>query len=339
MTNVLVAGVAGASLGTEIIKCLTHESSSNRYHTYVCDISDLAYGMFDKNVMRAFLVDESDYINEVLGICIKYNIHVVIPGGEKQLKLLSSSSDRFVENNVALAINNEHTTSFCLNKNITFSKLSELGINIPKSYADLSASLLNDLSYPCIIKPSCTSGGSDNVFVCNSESDLKLYYEYMKKNDIEAIVQEYLPHDRGGEFTVGILSNKDHSVINAIAMKRVFTNKLSIRSQERGVLISSGYSQGYIDRFPNVCDTCRKIATMFQSTGPINIQGRLVDDVFYPFEINPRLSASTYLRCMAGCNEVDIYLQNLLGNNITKIDNIRYGLYLRTFSERFVDKN
>lgn len=55
-----------------------------------------------------------------------------------------------------------------------------------------------------------------------------------------------------------------------------------------------------------------------------------------PFEINPRFSASTYLRAKAGFNEIDCYLENLINNQENFDYKLSYGYYLRSFEEVYV---
>ena len=119
-------------------------------------------------------------------------------------------------------------------------------------------------------------------------------------------------------------------------MRRVFDAKLSVSYRGRGGLISSGYSQGYIGDFTEICLQAERIALLIESAGPINIQGRLKNGVLLPFEINPRFSASTYLRAMAGFNEVDVLIKYILGIEAPARVNLQHGLYLRSLSEIFV---
>jgi carbamoyl-phosphate synthase large subunit len=142
-----------------------------------------------------------------------------------------------------------------------------------------------------------------------------------------------------GEFTVGVLSFPDGYLVGSIALKRLFNAKLSVLVKSEIGLISSGYSQGLIDDFPEVQATAERIAHLLGSVGPINVQGRLIDGCFLPFEINPRFSASTYLRALAGFNEVDIYLHYLATGSYSLAGSIRYGYYLRSLSETFVEKD
>ena len=107
-------------------------------------------------------------------------------------------------------------------------------------------------------------------------------------------------------------------------------------SRGRGGIISSGYSQGYIGDFPAIRAQAESIATAVGSRGAINIQGRLRNGELIPFEINPRLSASTYLRAMAGFNEVDVLLQHQAFDAQVTPTTLREGWYLRSLTERYV---
>ena len=77
---------------------------------------------------------------------------------------------------------------------------------------------------------------------------------------------------------------------------------------------------------------------MIQSRGPINIQGRVRDGVLMPFEINPRFSASAYLRALAGFNEIDILLSYLISGELSVSKSVKHGWYLRSLTETFVAK-
>jgi carbamoyl-phosphate synthase large subunit len=68
----------------------------------------------------------------------------------------------------------------------------------------------------------------------------------------------------------------------------------------------------------------------------VNIQGRLRHGTLVPFEINPRFSASTYLRAMAGFNEVDLLLRNAALGEDAPTWKLREGWYLRSLTERFI---
>jgi carbamoyl-phosphate synthase large subunit len=325
----MIAGIGGASLGTEIFKCLR---DPNTYTVFGCDISPLAYGHFQKGFDETFVVDRENYIESVLDICRARAVMCIIPGGEQPMRLLSAARDRLNSEGIRFAGNSQTVIDLFSDKAKSFVFLAEKGFDVPVSRTATCQDDLEGMVFPCIVKPARDSGGSSMVFWAENSSEACTYVNHLTACGMQALVQQYVPVDEG-EFTVGVLSLTDGTVFSSIALKRMFHTKLSRLWEARNGLISSGYSQGRIDEYPQVRETAQAIAIAAGSVGALNIQGRVQNGKFMPFEINPRFSASTYLRCMAGFNEVDIYLRNLLHGESPSVPTVRPGYYLRSLCE------
>jgi carbamoyl-phosphate synthase large subunit len=330
--RILIAGVGGASLGTEILKCLT---LAGRYRVFGCDISSFAYGHYQEGFERTFLVERFGYVESVLEVCREAAIDLIIPGGEEPLVLLTGASERVAAAGFRLAGNSPLVVNRFSDKQVTFKILAELGFQTPLTVTANKPDDLDDMIYPCIVKPSTGSGGSSFVFLAEGRDEALLYVSYLVKNGKAPIVQEYISADEG-EFTIGVLSLPDRQVVGSIALKRTFGSKLSVLLKTKAEVISSGYSQGLIDDFPALRADAERIAIAINSEGPLNIQGRVRNGTLVPFEINPRFSASTYLRAMAGFNEVDIFLQYVINGILSEPAALRSGYYLRSLDEVFV---
>jgi carbamoyl-phosphate synthase large subunit len=333
-TRVLIAGIGGASLGTEIHKCLI---LSGNYEVFGCDISPFAYGHYQEGFAQTFRLDRNSYIVSVQEICKRNKIRVVIPGGEEPMALLAPHSSIFEAVGTYIAGNSLEVISTCGNKQELFKHLQSVGLPMPLTIAIKHETEIGDFPYPCVIKPAIGTGGSRFVFLASSRNEALLYSRYVLENCEIALVQEYIPLSEG-EFTIGVLSLPDGRIVGSIAMQRLFHAKISVQVETKCGLISSGYSQGLIDEFPELRVQSEVIAKALNSIGPINIQARLRNGVLLPFEINPRFSASTYLRAKAGFNEIDIFLQYILCNKELFSPDIRPGYYLRSLSEIFVPK-
>jgi carbamoyl-phosphate synthase large subunit len=333
--RVIIAGIAGASLGTELFKCL---ALAKRYEIFGCDISPYAYGHYQKGFRKTFIVNENNYIDSVISVCKKNAIDFLVPGGEQPMVLLGKNENLLKDYGIQFVGNSADIIQNYSDKKITFRQLQKRGFEIPETLFITRLTKSIGIPLPCIIKPSTNSGGSNFVFLASTIEEAKLYLRYLKLNNRNALIQEYIPVTEG-EFTVGVLSMPDKTVAYSIALKKIFNSKLSIAQQNNIGLISSGYSQGYIDTFPTICSTAEKIAKSIGSRGPLNIQGRVRGGVFLPFEINPRFSASTYLRALAGLNEIDIFLQFLITGKLESIGPIQPGYYLRSFDEVVIEKN
>ena len=176
------------------------------------------------------------------------------------------------------------------------------------------------------------SGGSRFTFLAEDEKEARFFVKYVADRGSAVVLQEYIKAEVG-EFTVGVLSDPSGDVLGSIALKRQLDNRLSYQMKYDDRVISSGISQGYIDSFDQIRKQCEKLAKLIGSRWSLNIQGRVIDDTFIPFEINPRHSGTTYLRALAGFNEPDILLQYCLHNRLVVPKVIRPGYYLRSLSE------
>ena len=334
LIKVMIAGIGGASLGTEIYKSL---KLAKIYDVFGCDISATAYGMYEDGFLDTYHIASSNYARNVLDVCVDAGVKWLIAGGEQPMQLLGQETEMFAAANIHVVANSPDLISICSNKKLTFSKLAELGILIPKTIQIQSKSDLDYIGLPCIVKPSTGTGGSVSVFFAVSVEEAMVYAEFIKRNGSEPIAQEYIDIDEG-EFTIGVLSLPNQKTVGSIALKRELSAKLSVAYRGRGGIVSSGYSQGYIGEYPELCKQAEDIAKALNSAGPINIQARVRNGRLMPFEINPRFSASTYLRAMAGFNEVDIMLRYLALQIEPQKPLVQTGWYLRSLTEQYVSE-
>jgi len=330
--KVMIAGIGGASLGTEILKslCLVGD-----YEVYGCDISSTAYGLYESGFVKTFHIDSKNYVADVLSLCHESGIKYLVPGGERPMTLLGAASKEFSNFGIQLLANSAEVIALYSDKEASFKHLFNKGIPIPKTVAIYNKSDLDQVGLPCIIKPATGSGGSAAVFFAVSAEEAMVYAEFIGRTGSIAVAQEYID-DLEGEFTIGVLSLDDGNVIGSIALRRVLDAKLSVAYRGRGGLISSGYSQGHVDLYSALCHQAEKIAIAIGSRGPINVQGRVRDGILLPFEINPRFSASTYLRAMAGFNEVHSLIKFHEDGQIPLRPKVKAGWYLRSLTEKYI---
>lgn len=329
----MIAGIGGASLGTELLKALT---LAGRYTIFGCDISATAYGLYEEGFERSFIVDPDNYVASVIHACTETRTSWLIPGGERPTVLLGSETSRLTAAGIHLVANAPDVIRTYSDKALTFERLAAFGFAVPRTTAGIMNTDVADVGLPCIVKPATGSGGSAMVFFATSTAEVAAYADHIRRTGGTPIVQEYIPPDEG-EFTIGVLSLPNGEVAGSVALRRALDSKLSVATRAGGGLISSGYSQGYIADFPSIRSQAEAIARAIGSRGALNIQGRVRGGTLLPFEINPRLSASTYLRAMAGFNEVDLLIQNLAVAAPVSPAVVTEGWYLRSLTERFVD--
>lgn len=328
-TKVLIAGIGGASLGMEIAKAL---ALTGNYELYGCDICIRAYGMFSPLFKQVFAVDPSTYVTSVNNVCMETGCKIIIPGAEQPAVKLAAYPE-YLDGSIRLIGNDPNVVALCSDKLKLMQTLQKWHIPVPVTEEVTSFNSLEYAPMPCIIKPAQDTGGSAMVFFAENTVDAYAYAGIIRRSGRVPIIQEYMP-DYDNEYTISVLHHKDMTLAGSIAIRRTFDNKLSTLFKTDKGLVSTGYTNGYVRSFPEIRAQAENIAECLGSKGPLNIQGRVHNGKFMPFEINPRFSASTYLRALAGFNEVDIFIQNLLYSHKATFK-LTEGLFVRDLMVTF----
>jgi carbamoyl-phosphate synthase large subunit len=333
--RVMIAGIAGASLGTELLKCL---QLADRYVAFGCDISPLAYGHYCGGFAKTFVIDRHNYIDSVLEACRKAEVKFVIPGGEQPLQLLMAAQERLASEGIVVVGNNAAVVRDHSDKEKSFEILRRLGFRVPQTVGVTRSEDLAELAMPCVIKPATGSGGSSFVYLAATREEAWLLSRHLMTNGHRPLAQEYIGLEEG-EYSFGLVSLPSADVTFTATLKRTFDSKLSVHSRSPVGLLSSPWGQGLIEEFGPLRAQVEQMAAALGSTGPLSIQGRVRDGVLLPFEINPRFSGTDHLRAMAGFNRLDIFLQYLAYGTVEPPKPLRPGHYLLSLSEVYVGQS
>jgi carbamoyl-phosphate synthase large subunit len=324
--TVMVTGVGGGGLGEQIIKAL--RLGSRPYTIVGGDMNRRSCGL--KEVDYPYVLPPASdpaYLDAVLAVCRQHGVRILFPGSDIELEVVSRSRSRIDEQGIVLPINPPRVIETCLDKARTMAFLDDHGFCYPQYREVASVRDLTGINFlPAILKPVVGGGGSANIFLAQTRSELELFGRHLLELVPRFICQEYvgLPQD---EYTVGVLLDLEGNLINSIAVRRQILSGLSNRlkaanrtgREELGpvLAVSSGVSQGEIGPFPQVTGPCEKLALALGCTGAVNIQCRLVSGIPYVFEINPRFSGTTSLRALVGYNEPDLLIRrHVLGENV-----------------------
>jgi carbamoyl-phosphate synthase large subunit len=321
--SVMVTGVAGGSVGEQIIKSLKMSSLSLK----LIGVDSRAISKGFKSVDFAHIVPMAtspDYIPSLIKLCRDYNVQVLFPGSEAELIVIGKNRSKLEAEGVLVPINRQDVIETCLDKNKTMDFILANGFDCPRSVTIRSVSDAEGIDfYPVVIKPSVGGGGSKDILIAQSNDELVLFCTYMLKLYPEFIVQEYIG-TTDSEFTVGVIHSLDGDFINSIAVKKsiltALNNRIKIKNRTNNkklgetLAISSGISEGYIGTYSEVTSVCEKIAKALGVVSAINIQCRFFEGKVYVFEINPRYSGTTSLRALAGYNEPEIMIRKHILN-------------------------
>lgn len=347
--NVLVTAIGGGGHGEQILKAL--RMVNNRQYFIVGADANHNCPQFSMVDARASLpmANDSSYLDALLAICRQYKIRALFHGCEPELKQFAKNRERIESEGIFLPINPTSVIDMCMNKEKTNRQMAALGFDSPRFARISTKEEIKQIDwFPVVVKPSIGGGGSANVYIAQNSAELLGLADYLGLETIAGnfLVQEYVGTTED-EYTVGILHDMDGNYLNSIAVRRLLSGGLNIRMSipnrtarnELGskLVISSGVSHGYIGRFHDVTEQCKKIANAIGAKGPINIQCRLVNGKVKVFEINPRFSGTTSLRAMVGYNEPDILIRkHIFGESITPDFEYQTALILRSLCEEMV---
>jgi len=332
--RVLITGASGGSVGEQVLEAL--RMSKTPYYLITTNIEAYKNGLYEAD--KGYLIppaSSGQYLVKLLAICRQEKIQVLIPGSAPELDAISKYRQEFIDKDILPLVNSQEVIELCQDKLKTMEFLKDNGLFFPRFAILSKPKLPKFLKFPLVIKPVKGGGGSRNVFIVQDQEDLNYYYRFFRKQNLIPLVQEYIG-DSTQEYTVGVLTDFEGKLLGSIALKREVKGDLSVRTEvqnykpgKKPYIISSGFSQGFVDDYPEVRRYCEKIAHVLDSRGPLNIQCRKTSKGIYTMEINPRFSGTAAIRALLGFNEPDSLIRKyLLGQKISKLK-YKKGLVLR----------
>ena len=76
--------------------------------------------------------DNSNFIDEVMKVCIKHNVDVIFPLVTKELFLFSKNIHRFLKENIKVIVSNIKNLSIANNKSLLYKHLDANGVKVPE---------------------------------------------------------------------------------------------------------------------------------------------------------------------------------------------------------------
>ena len=288
--NILLLG-AGGDIGQSIYKILAEIKWIQKTVGTDININSASSLLFDK-YYQVPKCKNTEYIGEISKIIENEKISLVLPISESEIRYFFHNGIDSI-NNTPLILANFISLLIALDKLKTIEFLKENNLPYPKTHKQ-DANL--NLDYPIIAK-SKTGSGSKSVIMIEDELDLI----YTNRKFPNHILQEYLKEDEG-EFTCGLFRSSKGE-IRYIVFKRD---------------LQSGYSvYGEIVDNKLINQLLVKIAILLNLKGSINIQLRIVNDIPYVFEINPRFSSTVRFRDLYGFRDVLWVLEDHLNHKIS----------------------
>jgi carbamoyl-phosphate synthase large subunit len=261
--------------------------------------------------------ETENYMDFLKNVIKREEIGFLFPISEPEIKVLNLRREEIELLGVKLLLNNQTIIDNFLDKLRTAQYITNIGLRAPKTA--LLKEYDGSFGFPLIVKPR-TGHGSKRLYKVEDSVDLG-YVRF--KDDGLLIVQECMGSE-SDEYTTGVFS--DGKQISSITFKR----KLGYGSlSAEAILVDNPFLE----------NLSKQVAEATHLIGSINIQSRRLenDDLFVPFEINPRLSSTLLFRKKFGFDDAVWWLDVLLGKGYSYKKEYKSGRAIRYVSECYFD--
>jgi carbamoyl-phosphate synthase large subunit len=311
---VLVTGVGGRSVGHQILHALM--LTGEKYKIVAADIDSFSYGLYQTN--HHYVVPpavSTHYLPAILKIIEREQVRVVLPGSEIEVGVLAHARNALDAMGCMLVASPTDVINATSNKLVLQGWLECNGFGVPRSStAENWKTLVSIVGFPIIAKPATMSGGSRGVAILKDEEEVSSYLSGIALTPNSIICQEYVG-DTDSEYTVGVLVSKHGTIIDSIVIHRKLIGLSLATSRNingRSYGISTGYSQGFVERHELLQHFCENLALRLGARGPLNIQCRVSGQEIKVFEVHPRFSGTTSIRADVGFNEPDVMIRHFV---------------------------
>jgi len=261
----------------------------------------------------------SEFIEELIRLCQKNKISLIIPTIDTELFILSSARERFSEIGVEVLVSDQEIIKICRDKRLTAEFFESIDLNTPKVYKK------DEMQFPVLVKP-YDGSLSAGVILVSKPSELTQDIMDNKKN----MFCQYIDPTVHDEFTVDMYFDRSGVLQCVVPRKR-----MEVRGGEVSKAIT--IKNKIIEKFFECFESVEGIR------GCINLQlfmHQKTED-FWCIEINPRFGGGYPLTRLAGATfEQWIVDEYFNGKQISKCSNWKKNLImLRYDDEVLVDGN
>ena len=264
-------------------------------------------------------INEDNYVDEIINVCKREDIRLVIPTIDTDLLLLSEERERIEsESGAVVLISSTEVISICRDKINTQKFLEENGFKIPKMYSEEELNSVN-LQFPLFIKPKSGSS-SINTFKVNNLKELTTYRALING----PIVQDFM---EGKEFTVDVFLDFEGNLITVVPRLRMATR-------------SGEISKGKIVKDEEIIKDIKRLVEVLKPIGHITVQLMKTNKGIEYIEINPRFGGGAPMSIQSGADSCENLYRLLMGENLEYNENYRDNIMFFRFDNSIcVDEN
>ncbi len=333
---------AGAPGAAGIIQCLMQEP------TILLSVADADENAVGRHLHDRFFIlpkgDAENFTEEVLALCKRENIDMVLPLVTKELLPLSREKEKFGEAGVKVLVSSYSAIQIANDKGACYRFLSEIGIAVPQFHLVSSTEgfihAAYELGHPqqsFCFKPTMANGSRGFRIVSDSINEAEhLFHEKPYNTFITythalkilssqpfppLLVTEYLP---GDEYSVDCVANKGKALLVVPRLRQKMINGISV--------------QGRFEKDEAIIAYCTQIIEAIGLHGNIGIQvKRNANGQPLLLEINPRVQGTIVAGLGAGVNLPVLAIKNEMGLPLAEEDmQVKWGTsFMRHWTEVF----
>lgn len=276
-----------------------------------------ALSVADIRVVVPAVYDER-YVEVLLNICKEHKVNVLISLNDLELPILARNKASFEQIGVVPIVSAPEVIDICFDKLRTSEYITSIGLNSPKTFANLKSALLalksGELRFPLVIKPRWGSASIGIEFV-NNEEELCITYNLVKKKIISGILGEVSQNDKnyiliqekinGKEFGLDVINDLNGCNV-AVAVKE----KLAMRAGETDKAVT-------VDN-PDLRYIGRVLGSNLCHIGNLDCDILEMDGKYYVLELNPRFGGGFPFSYEAGVNLPRAIIEWVRGNTFDK---------------------
>jgi len=266
-----------------------------RGRVYGADRSPLAPAFH--RVDEGFLVsgvNSPHYVDDLLDICRRKKIGLVIPLIDWELQVLAGARERFQEAGARMLVSSTAVVDICRDKLKTCEFLLKSGLDAPRAFSYEEAA---DGPFPLFVKPRFGSSTRHVRFVHNRQA-LKRFENRTSRLLIQECVQ-------GREFTVDVYAGLDG--VPRVAVPR---ERIQVRAGE----VAKGRTVRHAEI---IRKSMQAVESLAECVGVVTLQCFLTaEGAIKFFDLNPRFGGGVPLSIEAGADFPRWIIQEHLGESI-----------------------
>lgn len=231
------------------------------------------------------------YVEEIMDICRKYKIDIILPLYEKEFYKLDSARNEFLNNGTFLMLSDKRVLDICSDKWETYQFFIRNNISTPMSFINRAEC---NIKFPMFIKPR-RGMGSCNSYELNDMEEFNFYYDRIP----EPIVQEKLS---GVEYTLDCVTDLQGKAVSVVPRER-----MEVRAGE----VTKTRTVKDMELIEQTVFLLNKLG----SIGPTTVQCfRTAEGEIKFTEINARVGGGVPLAMEAGIDYGKLFIDIINGN-------------------------